>query len=151
MEKEKIIAEQILHEIHNRLTFLINVGLDYLTLSRTATTLSGGEAQRIRLATQIGSGLVGVLYILDEPEAGLSPFRLMELLVRITRMAEEGSQFIIATHSPILLAVPDATILEITADGLAPVTYDQATIVQATREFLDNPRAVVDFLLAPED
>ena len=60
------------------------------------------------------------LYILDEPEAGLSPFRLMELLVRITRMAEEGSQFIIATHSPILLAVPDATILEITADGLAP-------------------------------
>ena len=91
------------------------------------------------------------LYILDEPEAGLSPFRLMELLVRITRMAEEGSQFIIATHSPILLAVPGATILEITADGLAPVTYDQATIVQATREFLDNPRAVVDFLLDPED
>lgn len=70
-EKEAAIAKQILKEIRERLSFLIDVGLDYLTLSRSAGTLSGGEAQRIRLATQIGSSLVGVLYILDEPSIGL--------------------------------------------------------------------------------
>ena len=67
------ISEQILKEIKQRLRFLINVGLDYLSLDRSAVTLSGGEAQRIRLATQIGSQLVGVLYILDEPSIGLHP------------------------------------------------------------------------------
>ena len=66
-----MIAERILKEIHARVGFLIDVGLEYLTLSRTAGTLSGGESQRIRLATQIGSGLVGVVYILDEPSIGL--------------------------------------------------------------------------------
>ena len=70
-EKEQMIAGQILKEIKARLSFLANVGLDYLTMSRSAGTLSGGESQRIRLATQIGSGLVGVLYILDEPSIGL--------------------------------------------------------------------------------
>ena len=69
--RQKEIAERILREIGDRLSFLVNVGLDYLTLDRTAATLSGGEAQRIRLATQIGSSLVGVLYILDEPSIGL--------------------------------------------------------------------------------
>ena len=68
---QAIIAQQILHELDARLTFLLNVGLGYLTLSRAAGSLSGGESQRIRLATQIGSGLVGVLYILDEPSIGL--------------------------------------------------------------------------------
>ena len=66
-DREKMIGEQILKEIKARLKFLLDVGLDYLSLSRSAGTLSGGEAQRIRLATQIGSGLMGVLYILDEP------------------------------------------------------------------------------------
>lgn len=70
-EKDGKIAYQILKEIKARLHFLVDVGLDYLTLSRTASTLSGGESQRIRLATQIGSSLVGVLYILDEPSIGL--------------------------------------------------------------------------------
>lgn len=70
-EKEAMIANQILKEIKARLQFLIDVGLDYLTLSRSSGTLSGGESQRIRLATQIGSSLVGVLYILDEPSIGL--------------------------------------------------------------------------------
>ena len=70
-EKQQIIARQILKEIQARLGFLSDVGLDYLTLARSACTLSGGEAQRIRLATQIGSSLVGVLYILDEPSIGL--------------------------------------------------------------------------------
>lgn len=70
-EQEKIIARPILKEVNDRLSFLENVGLDYLTLSRASGTLSGGEAQRIRLATQIGSNLSGVLYILDEPSIGL--------------------------------------------------------------------------------
>src|SRR5690606_184126 len=70
-EREELIARQILKEVRERLGFLVNVGLDYLTLDRAAGTLSGGEAQRIRLATQIGSSLVGVLYILDEPSIGL--------------------------------------------------------------------------------
>ncbi len=70
-KKEAMIADMILKEINTRLQFLIDVGLEYLTLSRSAGTLSGGEAQRIRLATQIGSGLTGVMYILDEPSIGL--------------------------------------------------------------------------------
>jgi excinuclease ABC subunit A len=70
-QKQSLIAAQILKEINARLGFLVDVGLDYLTLSRAAGSLSGGEAQRIRLATQIGSSLVGVLYILDEPSIGL--------------------------------------------------------------------------------
>ena len=68
--KQKTIAERVIKEISERLTFLVNVGLDYLTLNRSAVTLSGGEAQRIRLATQVGSRLVGVLYVLDEPPSG---------------------------------------------------------------------------------
>ena len=72
-EREQLIAAQILKEIKSRLGFLINVGLDYLTLSRSSSTLSGGESQRIRLATQIGSSLMGVLYILDEPSIGPAP------------------------------------------------------------------------------
>ena len=69
-EKEKKIAQHILKEINERLDFLLNVGLDYLTLSRESGTLSGGESQRIRLASQIGSGLTGVIYVLDEPSIG---------------------------------------------------------------------------------
>ena len=69
--RDKTIAERVLKEIHARLSFLVDVGLDYLSLNRPAATLAGGEAQRIRLATQIGSGLVGVLYVLDEPSIGL--------------------------------------------------------------------------------
>lgn len=97
-EKEKIIAEQILKEIHNRLSFLVNVGLDYLTLSRTATTLSGGEAQRIRLATQIGSGLVGVLYILDEPSIGLHQRDNDKLLATLKGMRDLGNTLIVVEH-----------------------------------------------------
>jgi excinuclease ABC subunit A len=70
-ERQKAIARQILKEVSARLQFCIDVGLDYLTLDRNSSTLSGGEAQRVRLATQVGSGLVGVLYVLDEPSIGL--------------------------------------------------------------------------------
>ena len=97
-EKEKIIADQILREVKSRLSFLVNVGLDYLTLSRGASTLSGGEAQRIRLATQIGSGLVGVLYILDEPSIGLHQRDNDKLLATLKGMRDLGNTLIVVEH-----------------------------------------------------
>lgn len=95
---QKIIAERILKELNSRLTFLINVGLDYLTLSRFASTLSGGEAQRIRLATQIGSGLVGVLYILDEPSIGLHQRDNQKLIDSLKGMRDLGNTLIVVEH-----------------------------------------------------
>lgn len=97
-EKEAIIADQILREVKSRLSFLVNVGLDYLTLSRGASTLSGGEAQRIRLATQIGSGLVGVLYILDEPSIGLHQRDNDKLLATFKGMRDLGNTLIVVEH-----------------------------------------------------
>ena len=97
-EKEAIIADQILREVKSRLSFLVNVGLDYLTLSRGASTLSGGEAQRIRLATQIGSGLVGVLYILDEPSIGLHQRDNDKLLATLKGMRDLGNTLIVVEH-----------------------------------------------------
>jgi excinuclease ABC subunit A len=97
-EREASIAERVVKEINERLRFLLDVGLDYLTLSRPAGTLSGGEAQRIRLATQIGSGLVGVLYVLDEPSIGLHQRdnrRLIETLVRLRNL---GNTLIVVEH-----------------------------------------------------
>lgn len=92
------IADQIIHEIVGRLTFLKNVGLDYLTLSRSANTLSGGESQRIRLATQIGSGLVGVLYILDEPSIGLHQKDNRKLLDALRNLTNIGNTLIVVEH-----------------------------------------------------
>lgn len=97
-EKEKIIADQILKEVKSRLSFLVNVGLEYLTLARGAATLSGGEAQRIRLATQIGSGLVGVLYILDEPSIGLHQRDNDKLLSTLKGMRDLGNTLIVVEH-----------------------------------------------------
>lgn len=97
-EKEKVIADQILREVKSRLSFLSNVGLEYLTLSRNAMTLSGGEAQRIRLATQIGSGLVGVLYILDEPSIGLHQRDNDRLLATLKGMRDLGNTLIVVEH-----------------------------------------------------
>jgi len=97
-ESQKIIAKDVLKEINNRLDFLINVGLDYLTLSRSATTLSGGEAQRIRLATQIGSGLVGVLYILDEPSIGLHQRDNVKLISTLKNLRDLGNTVIVVEH-----------------------------------------------------
>jgi len=92
------IAEQIINEVNKRLSFLIDVGLDYLTLDRSATTLSGGEAQRIRLATQIGSQLVGVLYILDEPSIGLHPRDNARLLGSLKKLRDLGNSIIVVEH-----------------------------------------------------
>lgn len=97
-KKEKIIAEEIIKEIKNRITFLVNVGLDYLTLSRKAQTLSGGEAQRIRLATQIGSALVGVLYVLDEPSIGLHQRDNNKLLDSLRQLTDRGNTLIVVEH-----------------------------------------------------
>jgi len=97
-ERQKLIAHQILKEIHARLGFLVDVGLDYLTLSRSAGTLSGGEAQRIRLATQIGSGLMGVLYILDEPSIGLHQRDNDRLLKTLKRLRDLGNTLIVVEH-----------------------------------------------------
>ena len=97
-ERETKIAAQILKEIHARLGFLLNVGLGYLTLSRAAGTLSGGEAQRIRLATQIGSGLMGVLYILDEPSIGLHQRDNDRLLAALKRLRDLGNTLIVVEH-----------------------------------------------------
>ncbi|MFD3259418.1 excinuclease ABC subunit UvrA [Paenibacillus lentus] len=97
-EKETAIAHMILKEINSRLGFLVNVGLDYLTLSRAAGTLSGGEAQRIRLATQIGSSLMGVLYILDEPSIGLHQRDNDRLISTLSHMRDLGNTLIVVEH-----------------------------------------------------
>ncbi|MGM9916540.1 excinuclease ABC subunit UvrA [Anaerotignum sp.] len=97
-ERENMIGERILKEIHARIGFLIDVGLEYLTLSRTAGTLSGGEAQRIRLATQIGSGLVGVVYILDEPSIGLHQRDNDKLLATLKHLRDIGNSLIVVEH-----------------------------------------------------
>jgi excinuclease ABC subunit A len=106
-DRQKMIAERVLKEVNARLTFLLDVGLDYLSLDRPAGTLSGGEAQRIRLATQIGSGLVGVLYVLDEPSIGLHQrdnHRLIETLVRLKGL---GNTLIVVEHDEDTIRVAD--------------------------------------------
>ena len=92
------IAEKILKEIGDRLKFLVNVGLNYLTLSRSAETLSGGEAQRIRLASQIGAGLVGVMYVLDEPSIGLHQRDNERLLGTLIHLRDLGNTVIVVEH-----------------------------------------------------
>ena len=96
--KNKMIAEQIVKELDNRLNFLIDVGLDYLTLARSAGSLSGGEAQRIRLATQIGSALTGVLYVLDEPSIGLHQRDNEKLIASLKKMRDIGNTLIVVEH-----------------------------------------------------
>ena len=96
--REAQIAERVLKEVHARLGFLLDVGLDYLSLERPAATLSGGEAQRIRLATQIGSGLVGVLYVLDEPSIGLHQRDNHRLIETLTRLRDLGNTLIVVEH-----------------------------------------------------
>jgi excinuclease ABC subunit A len=97
-ERERTIARQVLKEISSRLGFLLDVGLDYLTLDRTSQTLSGGEAQRIRLATQIGSSLMGVLYILDEPSIGLHQRDNAKLIATLTRLRDLGNTVLVVEH-----------------------------------------------------
>jgi excinuclease ABC subunit A len=105
--RETLIARQILKEIKSRLGFLVDVGLDYLTLDRTAATLSGGEAQRIRLATQIGSGLMGVLYILDEPSIGVHQRDNRRLIQTLTKLRDLGNTLIVVEHDEEMIRSAD--------------------------------------------
>lgn len=109
-EKEQKISAAIFKEINARLKFLVDVGLDYLTLSRTAYTLSGGEAQRIRLATQIGSGLTGVLYILDEPSIGLHPRDTGKLIQTLKHLRDLGNSVIVVEHDEETIRAADYVI-----------------------------------------
>lgn len=109
-EREEFIARQIMKEVHARLGFLLDVGLEYLTLSRAAGTLSGGEAQRIRLATQIGSGLVGVLYILDEPSIGLHQRDNNRLLATLKHLRDLGNTLIVVEHDEDTMYTADCII-----------------------------------------
>jgi len=106
-ERQQMIARQILKEINERLGFLVSVGLDYLSLNRTAGTLSGGEAQRIRLATQIGSSLVGVLYILDEPSIGLHQRDNARLIDTLKRLRDLGNTLIVVEHDEETMSAAD--------------------------------------------
>ncbi|MFA5499806.1 MAG: excinuclease ABC subunit UvrA [Candidatus Omnitrophota bacterium] len=106
-QTEKLIANQVLKEINSRLQFMINVGLDYLTLDRRSFTLSGGEAQRIRLATQIGSGLVGVVYILDEPSIGLHQKDNSKLLDTLITLRDLGNTLIVVEHDEATIRTAD--------------------------------------------
>ncbi len=105
--RDLTIAHQILKEIRARLSFLIDVGLDYLTLNRTAGSLSGGEAQRIRLATQIGSGLMGVLYICDEPSVGLHAIDEMRLIRTLKRLRDLGNTILVVEHDEAMMRAAD--------------------------------------------
>src|SRR5271155_3790112 len=102
-----MIAERVLKEISARLKFLVDVGLDYLALDRSAATLAGGEAQRIRLASQIGSGLVGVLYVLDEPSIGLHQRDNRRLIETLTRLRNLGNTLIVVEHDEDTIAHAD--------------------------------------------
>jgi len=106
-ERQKLIARQVLKEITQKLQFCINVGLDYLTLDRRSSTLSGGEAQRIRLATQVGSGLVGVLYVLDEPSIGLHQRDNDKLLATLKALRDLGNTLIVVEHDEATIRAAD--------------------------------------------
>jgi excinuclease ABC subunit A len=133
-EKEQVIARQVLKEIRERLGFLVNVGLDYLTLNRAAGTLSGGEAQRIRLATQIGSSLTGVLYVLDEPSIGLHQRDNERLLYTLKKLRDLGNTLIIVEHDQDTMLAADH-IIDI---GPGAGAQGGEIIAQGTMEDIEN-------------
>jgi len=131
------IASKIVSEIAERLTFLVNVGLDYLTLARSADTLSGGEAQRIRLASQIGAGLVGVMYILDEPSIGLHQRDNDRLLATLTRLRDLGNSVIVVEHDEEAIRAADY-VLDI---GPGAGVHGGEVVAQGTPEDIMNSEA----------
>ncbi|HJR81879.1 MAG TPA: excinuclease ABC subunit UvrA [Anaerolineales bacterium] len=143
--KQRAIAERVLKEIHERLTFLVNVGLDYLTLNRSATTLSGGEAQRIRLATQVGSRLVGVLYVLDEPSIGLHARDNKRLLDTLKGLRDLGNTVLVVEHD-------DETIREadwIVDLGPAAGEHGGRVIAEGTpKQILAHPKSLTGAYLS---
>ena len=142
------IAEQILKEINSRLGFLVNVGLEYLTLERSAATLSGGEAQRIRLATQIGSQLMGVLYILDEPSIGLHPRDNNRLLSTLKKLRDIGNSVIVIEHDRETMEASDYII------DIGPGSGEHGgEIVYAgtPKEILNSPKSLTGKYLSGEE
>ncbi|MGD9474300.1 MAG: excinuclease ABC subunit UvrA, partial [Eubacteriaceae bacterium] len=138
-ETERLIGESIFVEINARLQFLSNVGLEYLTLSRNAGTLSGGESQRIRLATQIGSGLVGVLYVLDEPSIGLHQRDNQKLLKTLRRLTDLGNTLIVVEHDEETMEEAD----HIVDIGPGPGVHGGEVVAQGTfTEIMANPLSV---------
>jgi excinuclease ABC subunit A len=138
-EKDTIIAQQILKELNARLGFLVDVGLDYLTLSRSAGTLSGGEAQRIRLATQIGSGLVGVLYILDEPSIGLHQRDNERLIHALKNLRDLGNTLIVVEHDEDTMLAADH-LIDI---GPGAGVHGGEVVAQGTpEEVMANPNSI---------
>ncbi|MBQ8080947.1 MAG: excinuclease ABC subunit UvrA [Clostridia bacterium] len=144
-DTERMIADQIIREINNRLTFLNDVGLRYLTLSRAAATLSGGEAQRIRLATQIGSGLVGVLYVLDEPSIGLHQRDNQKLLRTLRNLRDLGNTLIVVEHDEETLRAADY-LVDI---GPGAGEHGGEIVAQgAVRDLMAAPRSVTGMYLS---
>jgi excinuclease ABC subunit A len=143
--KQRAIAERVIKEISERLSFLVNVGLDYLTLNRSAATLSGGEAQRIRLATQVGSRLVGVLYVLDEPSIGLHPRDNARLLKTLKGLRDLGNTVLVVEHD-------DETIREadwIVDLGPAAGEHGGQIIAEGTpKQILANPKSLTGAYLS---
>ncbi|PZR57108.1 MAG: excinuclease ABC subunit UvrA [Candidatus Meridianibacter frigidus] len=144
-EREEMIAQQILKEIRARLGFLSNVGLDYLTLSRSATTLSGGESQRIRLATQIGSSLVGVLYILDEPSIGLHQRDNDRLLATLKTLRDLGNTLIIIEHDEDTMRMAD---LIVDIGPGAGAEGGEILTVGSLEDIMANPKSLTGAYLA---
>lgn len=142
---EAVIAEPILREIRSRLGFLKEVGLEYLTLARSAATLSGGEAQRIRLATQIGSGLVGVLYVLDEPTIGLHPRDNEKLIAILKKLRDLGNTVIVVEHDAETIRSADFIV------DIGPGAGDQGGRVVATgspQEIMEHPESLTGMYLS---
>ena len=146
-EKEKIIAQQIVKELNARLQFLIDVGLEYLTLSRNAGTLSGGEAQRIRLATQIGSKLSGVLYVLDEPSIGLHQRDNEKLIATLKKLRDLGNTLIVVEHDEDTMYAADH-IIDI---GPGAGVHGGNVVAEGTAEELKkNPNSITGKYLSGE-
>ncbi|MCG8393656.1 MAG: excinuclease ABC subunit UvrA [Pseudomonadales bacterium] len=138
------IADKILKEIRDRLQFLVNVGLEYLTLERSAETLSGGEAQRIRLASQIGAGLVGVMYVLDEPSIGLHQRDNERLLNTLTRLRDLGNTVLVVEHDEDAIRLADH-VIDI---GPGAGVHGGTVVAQGTaKQVADNPKSLTgDYL-----
>ncbi len=138
-EKDKLISHQIMKEINARMGFLVDVGLEYLTLSRSAGTLSGGEAQRIRLATQIGSGLTGVMYILDEPSIGLHQRDNNKLIATLKKLKDLGNTLIVVEHDEDTMYAAD----EIIDIGPGAGVHGGHVVAQGTVDDIKNCKASI--------
>ncbi len=138
-DRDTIIAEQVLKEVSSRLGFLLDVGLDYLSMSRSAATLAGGEAQRIRLASQVGSGLVGVLYVLDEPSIGLHQRDNQRLIETLVRMRDLGNTVLVVEHDEETMRVAD----HIVDIGPGAGEHGGEIVHSGTyKQLLKNPRSI---------